>query len=109
MDFYRELDKIARTADRSRWDIVGELSLAATTWGGPEEGPLGAVKQHGDEKGIQSIQSLSRRSAVSLGSSRTDLTQSVCAHCYPSGMHASGHAVKAPPVRREVGRVASSP
>ena len=33
----------------------------------------------------------------------------VCAHCYPSGMHARGHAGKAPSVRREVGRVASSP
>ena len=45
--------------------------MAATTWGDQEEGPL-AVKQYGDEKSIQSIQSLSRRST---GSSRTDQTQ----------------------------------
>ena len=69
-DFYQELDKMAKAADRSRWDFIGELALAATTWGGPEEGPL-AVKQYGDENSIQSIQSLSRRSGTTGGSSRT--------------------------------------
>ena len=79
---------MAKAADRSRWDFIGELALAATTWGGPEEGPL-AVKQYGDEKSIQSIQSLSRRSGTTGGSSRTD-SQERRRVTRPEGRNADG-------------------